>query len=233
MRKHLKTVLTIFAAVFLVTGVAFGRADVVSPSEAYLGMSYGDWSAAWWQWTTQLPDAKYLYVGDSDGHRCSDYVQTSAPVFFLVGGGDEHKTAVRTCTVPRGKAIFLPIINVECSTLEPAPWHGDNEYALRTCASNWVNPTVLRSLKVVLDGAPLNNLQNTRAQSPVFPFTSLTDTGNLGVKGTGSSVADGYWVLLKPLSPGKHTIHFEAKWPPLSDGTGGNYQNVTYQLTIE
>jgi hypothetical protein len=35
-------------------------------------------------------------------------------------------------------------------------------------------------------------------------------------------VSDGYWVAVKPLSPGMHVIHFE----------GGGWQNVTYYLTV-
>jgi hypothetical protein len=150
------------------------------------------------------------------------------PVFFLVGGGGQNTTAKRTCTIPRGKALFFPIINAECSTLEPGDFHGDNEYALRVCAASWVNPTILNSLKVTIDGVRLHNLENTRAESPVFTFTSPTTTGNLQLQGTGISVAEGYWVLLKPLSVGTHTIHFEASAPEK-----GNFQNVTYTLIVQ
>jgi hypothetical protein len=52
----------------------------------------------------------------------------------------------------------------------------------------------------------------------------------LGVDGAteGYSVSDGYWVMVKPLSPGTHVIHFEGSWT----AAGGAVQNVTYYLTV-
>ena len=45
--------------------------------------------------------------------------------------------------------------------------------------------------------------------------------------GTGLSVSDGYWVMLAPLSSGRHTIHFEALYK------GASSQNVTYNLHVQ
>jgi hypothetical protein len=46
----------------------------------------------------------------------------------------------------------------------------------------------------------------------------------------GSSVADGYWLILEPLAPGDHVLHFEAT---IVAGPGAGFsQNVTYTLTI-
>ena len=234
MKTYLKTLLSVFTALlfFVVGGVAFaGEPAVVSPNDLYAGMTYGDWSAVWWQYVIQTPNAgTTLFSDDSSGpYDCSQgQTPTSAPVFFLVGGGMQYKAATRTCTVPKGKAIFFPIINSECSTLEPAPFYGANEFALRTCVSTYTN--AVNSLRVTVDGVPLGNLRLARAQSPVYTFTSVDSAGILGVQGTGSSVSDGYWVLLAPLSPGKHTIHFEAAAPVTP--AGPNYQNVTYKLTV-
>jgi hypothetical protein len=234
MKKYLKMTLSIFAALFLVAGVAFAEPAVVGPKDLYAGMTYGDWSAVWWQYAIQTPYATIFSDDTSPTFDCSSG-QTSAPVFFLVGGGSHYTTAIRTCTVPHGKAIFFPIINGECSTLEQAPWHGENEYALRTCASKFGKATIVDSLKVTVDGAPLQHLQNTSVQSPVYTFTSADTFSILGLVGTGSSVSDGYWVLLNPLSPGKHTIHFEGAGvaPDINGSPYNNYQNVTYKLTVE
>ena len=235
METYLKTLLGIFTALFFVVGgVAFAHEpDVVSPNDLYAGMTYGDWSAVWWQYVIQTPNAgTTLFSDDTAGPYDCTYGQTptSAPVFFLVGGGTQNTTATRTCTVPKGKAIFFPIINGECSTLEPFPFNGANEFALRTCVSTYANAVTVNSLHVTVDGEPLHNLQLTRAQSPVYTFTSVDSAGILGVQGTGSSVSDGYWVLLAPLSSGKHTIHFEAAAPVTP--AGPLYQNVTYKLTV-
>lgn len=234
MRRFLETALGIFTALFLVAGVAFAQPSVVKPNDLYAGMTYGDWSAVWWQYAIQTPYAKIFSDDTSPDFDCATG-QTSVPVFFLVGGGSQDATAIRTCTVPQGKALFFPIINAECSTLEPAPWHGDTEYAVRICASKFGNATIVGSLKVTVDGAPLQNLQNTRAQSPIFTFTSTETNTILGLAGTGSAVSDGYWILLNPLSPGKHTIHFEGSGvaADINGSPYNSYQNVTYKLTVQ
>jgi hypothetical protein len=64
MKKQLKSVASILAALLLFSGVAFAqnpKFQVVSPSDAYLGMTYGDWAAAWWQWVIQIPNASNLF----------------------------------------------------------------------------------------------------------------------------------------------------------------------------
>jgi hypothetical protein len=42
-----------------------------------------------------------------------------------------------------------------------------------------------------------------------------------------TAVVDGYWLMLKPLSPGKHVIHFTA-----SNATTGFALDVTYNVTV-
>jgi hypothetical protein len=48
-------------------------------------------------------------------------------------------------------------------------------------------------------------------QSPFFEFIMPGQDNVLGLPGVtaGSSVADGYWLILEPLAPGDHVLHFE------------------------
>jgi hypothetical protein len=58
-----------------------------------------------------------------------------------------------------------------------------------------------------------------RVQSPPPPFTIHAIVGNMFVPaGTGKSVADGFYVLIKPLKPGSHRLLFSGT-VPLSDGS--------------
>ena len=47
-----------------------------------------------------------------------------------VGGG-----VTIDLTIPAGTALFFPVINAECSVIEPDPFHGDSEEELRACAN--------------------------------------------------------------------------------------------------
>jgi hypothetical protein len=78
----------------------------------------------------------------------------------------------------------------------------------------------------------LRHLSDHRVQSPVFLITYPTKAIFGLPAGTSTpNLADGYWILLKPLSPGKHTIHFEAV---ANAGSGGSFAvDVTYNLTVQ
>jgi len=237
MNNNLKNLRSVAAMVGIIVGLAIvpvpmafahdPNPDVFSPDENVFGMTYGDWSAAWWQWVLSIP-APTNPLNDTTGANCAAG-QSSGPVFFIVGSF--VGTVTRTCTVPRNKAIFFPIINTECSTAEAPPFHGDNEAELRTCAGGFGDALDIRSLKVSVDGKKVRGLKDHRAQSPVFNFTLPTDD-ILGVNATvGSSVSDGYYVMLEPLKPGDHTIQFEgacAVGSPCEEFS----QNVTYNITV-
>ena len=65
----------------------------------------------------------------------------------------------------------------------------------------------------------------------VVPETNLPgiDTSTRGQSGI--AVSDGFWIMLKPLEPGKHTIHFEGACL-LGSPCSGFTQNVTYEITV-
>ena len=98
---------------------------------------------------------------------------------------------------------------------------------------------LITDVQVTVDGVPVEGLkEDYRFPSPVFPFNGAIDnpfdTFCSGVPaGTcyegphTSGFSDGYWVMLRPLSPGVHTIHmygYLADWNFMVD--------VTYNLTV-
>ena len=93
------------------------------------GLTYGDWTAKWWKWTISLPK-NINPGGDTTGKDCA--LKQSGPVWFLAGtfGG----AAIRTCTIPAGKAIMLPLINAECDYLAKPNLKSEQE--LLSCAKS-------------------------------------------------------------------------------------------------
>jgi len=204
---------------------------IVLPDGVVLGMTYGEWSAAWWQWalTFNYPWPPVPNPPNPFGGNCA-MGQSAGPVFYLVGG----QNVTRHCTIPAGKTLVFPILNQECSTLEVGTiWYGGNERELRTCAEKLGDTVDLDTLEVTIDGKKAKNLEYFRAVSPVFEF-DIPSTGQnfLGVDPTlgthGKSVSDGYWVIVEPLSPGHHVIYFEGNWKECP----GCAQVVTYHLTV-
>ena len=170
---------------------------------------------------------------DPDGSQCA--INQSGPVWFLAGtfGGN----ATRHCTIPAGTAIFFPLDVYtddypcpeppppEPPTFQPAP--GQSLEAFLLADAKKVIDTV-NELVADLDGQPLTHLFSYRANSQLFSFTGAESLRALDGCVTGSpqlAVADGYWLLLEPLSRGRHTLHFRAALPGFSN-------DVTYHLTI-
>lgn len=195
---------------------------VLPPASMPYGMSYGEWSALWWQWALGISVSNHPLL---DLGGCE--VGQSGPVWFL-GGAFTGTATTRECTAPSGKAIFFPILNAECSTVEAPPFYGGNEEELRSCAIAFMDYTDFGSLRASVDGQEIANLNGYRFTSPMFDFTLPADNlMGLPAGTAGSSVSDGVWLMLTPLSAGRHTIHFEGSIPAFAFTL-----DVTYQLTV-
>lgn len=164
---------------------------------------YQDLSAAWWNWALAEPEATNPVV-DSTGEF--GHLGQSGSVWFLAGtfGGP----VTRTITIPEGKHIFFPISNF----VAWFPEDGATEAEIRAIANENVDLTTV--LECSIDGKPVKKLfQKHRAETPAFtlslpPGGLLDDIGAFPPGDRFPAVSDGYWVLLRPLSPGQHTIHF-------------------------
>lgn len=209
---------------------------IVPPNTAPFGMSYGEWSARWWQWAFALP----FNIGPFNWPnlaRPDCGIGQVGPVWFLAGYGPDP-TAV-TCRVPAGKALFFPIINNECSSLEEFPYEGDSASDRRTCAQadTESNPPV--KLNVTIDDHNISNLTSYRAQSPDFwfvipPPTKLLGGNILGYSNAaiGQSSSDGYYLMVV-LSPGKHTIHLAADIENTRLPGGSFKIDTTYTVNVD
>jgi hypothetical protein len=210
---------------------------VAPPNSHPRGKSYGEWSAAWWQWFLSIPTSSHPGL-DTTGQFCRE--GQSGNVFFLAAN---PATEPVPCTIRTGTSIFLAIANAECSTVEPPPFFGSNETELRACAKCFADRIVPSSLQVTVDGQALGDLPRYRAESPLFSFAYPADNifGIPGGPATGDAVSDGYWIYLNPLSAGEHTVSFSGSFDfptgdecdagfggPVSFGVAG-----TYRLTVQ
>ena len=207
---------------------------VLQPDSLPFGLTYGEWSARFWQWTYSIPASAHPL---NDTAPCSE--GQSGPAWFLGGTftttspatGIVVGTANRACSVPKGKALFFPVVNAECSQAEG---NGQTEAELRDCAQCLVDHVTQKHLEV--DGV---HVESYRAVSPLFSFGPLLEDNLLGLPaGTISpAVADGYYIMLAPPAAGAHTIHFSSVVEAKSGQCGFTEdftfeQDITYHLTI-
>lgn len=182
-------------------------------------------SAEWWEWSLSIP-APANPLNDATGALCG--VGQHGEVWFL-GGTLDGSEVNRTCSIPAGKAIFLPVINAECSTAEG---NGTTRKELRGCAKALIDHVT--EVEATVDGRTLQQWQISRVLSPLFMFT-LPPDNVLGIldpdPNPSPSVSDGFWVLLAPLSVGVHTIEFHGIAPFPEFGFTFE-QKGTYTLTV-
>ena len=196
-------------------------ADLVLPPDApAYGLSYEAWGAHFSQWVHSLPMA-INPVMDPTGEYCA-YGQ-AGPVFFLASSSEE--TAERTCTVPAGTALLLPLLTASCSTAEPPPFFGRDEAELRACTEALFATPV--ELTAVVDGLEIPDLERYRVQSERFTVALPADNWLEVEPAVIEGVGDGYWLLLAPLPVGDHELHFGGALPDI-----GVFHEVTYHLTV-
>jgi hypothetical protein len=225
------TLLTLAAAQAR-AGNANANSSVSPPNSNPYGQSYADWSGAHWQWLYSLP---------TSGHPLFDTADVSTgqsgQVWFLGGtftttmnGIDIVAQVTRDVTIPSGKALFFPLIDAESSILEG---NGPTAQDLIDATEFFIDAVDPASVFLVIDGKPVTGLADYRFSTFLF-FGPLPLDNVLGVPGfagmTTLSYSDGYFAMVKPLSVGKHTLHF-----------GGTIdlapafvfvQDITYNITV-
>ena len=224
-----------------VSSPAVAWADGSNPGVAPIGSSpygqtYGQWSARWWQFAVQQTSLGF----------CAP-ARPQSPVMFLAGTADPPVTT--SCTIPAGQSLMFPLFNVEWSVAEaqaqqqatpgqscfvPGPPTGTSDAALQACATAGADHATFPGavLAADVDGKTLHNLTSYRAVSPPFDFTAAS--GNpFGIPpGPSHAAGDGFWMILRPLSAGTHTIHFSATVPFLELGFTFSLDQ-TYRLTVQ
>jgi hypothetical protein len=215
---------------------------VVPIQAKFEGKTYGQWSAAFWQWSYSLP---------VDNHPLLDTADVSTGqtghVWFLGGtlapttgpGGDIIARVTRTVKIPSGTALFIPLVNAEASTVEG---NGTTDAELREAAKGFADSIDPASLFAQVDGKSLTGLAGYRVQSPLYTFGPLPDNNVLQSFGVdapagtiSNSVADGYQLLLEPLSVGQHTLHFGGNADIGTSDQGAELkfiQDITYNITV-
>jgi hypothetical protein len=220
------------------------------------GKSYGEWGAAWWSWAIGIPAASNPIL-DEDGSFAD--IDQSGKVWFLAGnfGG----LTERTVTIPKGKAIFFPIDNfvfwapddlplaemiaADFFCLDPDTLSDEELIRLAanfgagafTCIKDDLTNQQVYSTQLkftcTIDGRELRDLEAYRAESDAFVLedTDLLDDLGVPIAEDNLSVSDGYWLMLTPLSPGKHTIRFTTETEHIFFGAGG--RDVTYHITVK
>jgi hypothetical protein len=193
------------------------------------GQSYGRWAVEWWQWALGVP-AIVNPLTDTTGDHCRQRQVDS--VWFLAGSTSD-KPVVRACDIPAGKSLFFPLITSLYGAFLNDPPETQTEAFVRQAASC----TVPVHISVSIDRHRVEKPRQfftgaSGSQSPIFNVQMAP--GNLIGNETvvphlvlTPSAEQGYYLFVRPLSAGSHTIQWTA-----SGCSPGFSQDITYNLTV-
>lgn len=191
----------------------------------------------WLRWVMDVPWSTGP-VNDLTGAACAE--GQDGPVWFLAGtpGGD----ATRSCTIPEGKTLFFPLINIwwvfapqwypDQASID-ADLPGISEYFDSERAA-------ICELTVKVDGVDIaGDIEDADGKTWVKAMNLFDVELNAdnyisayGVSGGEySAVTAGWFAKIKPLSPGDHVLEFGGQqcYP---DGSTWAV-SATYQLHVE
>ena len=220
--------LALFLGLMMLVMMSAAYAGPVKDAKAF-GKTYGEWSARWWQFVLAIPSSSNPLL-DETGQHCArgQLAPGNKQVWFLAGtfGG----SAERSCNVPKGKALFFPLINAFfINDVGEAFTEAEKREGLASLLDFSCD------LKSTLNGAPTIISQTTvRTQSPVFPVVVGPDNVFGVTEGVSDEevVADGYWVMLPPLPKGDHQLAFSGAFCDPVTHEPFFSVDVIYNLTV-
>jgi hypothetical protein len=223
--------------------------DLFSKDEKPFGVSYDDWASKYWNtWIAKNADQANpkpggcLIVNNANSNKSESMV-------MLMETADVVSPPTQVCKISSNQGIIIPLWIGWCDT------GGNKDVNLTECARRQNLGNIGSEVKV--DGVPIakldvrqslisdklnykiNSLTNvTDSASKEFTLTIPPDTHKPNqVPGTWRAVSQGWWVFLKPLPPGEHTIFYNIRVTPTgpltSPGTNPHFADITYKLQVE
>jgi hypothetical protein len=227
MQRHLAFLMCLASGVVGLSpaSVSAKQASPVLPLTAKVeGRGYAEMSADWWKWAFAQVIPPYK---DPDGRLCD--LGQSGPVWFLAGT-DGRFDASRECIVPNGKHIFLPVIN----SIHYSPRTRDKS-RIPTCKELQdgaaVNNDKLVSAVVFIDDVQIEDVRTFRVRSNGC-FQLFADDAEDPSDQKIMAASDGYWLLVAPMSAGRHSIRVGANYGSREEAFGHMIQNFEYEIWV-
>lgn len=209
--------------------------ELFTPQDKPFGLSYQDHIKNFWNWFVSIPKEQHPEK-DLTGEGCANGQNNSTSEVFYLSGNSSNNVE-RVCEIPNGKGILIPVIIAEMA---------DKEIDLE----RYPNPTVENLSQIVKkDQDSVTNMylkinDNEYQKDNISEYRVHTDAFNLnfskgnifGVpEGSAIAVADGHYLLTKPLPKGEHNIYWNASLLCEGDDCIDNkfHQEVKYTLKVD
>jgi hypothetical protein len=203
---------------------------ILSPESNPYGLSYEQHVKNFWKHIISIPSDRNPW-NDNTGVNCEvGQSNTNSSVFYLSGNGGGK--SVRTCEVPAGKGLFIPVSPMEISDKE-AP--NTSVEQLHKIAKKDQDSITSLYLKMDDKEYKLQDLAKYRTPTSDFEVFFPKDAIFGASEGTSKAAADGYYVITEPLAKGNHTIEYDSSLVCAGpDCAQPNFaQDITYELIVK
>jgi hypothetical protein len=205
--------------------------NIFPPESKPYGLTFAEHQKNFWKWLLEIP-ANESPVNDRTGEKCANgQSNTNSSVFYLsmnIGGISE-----RTCNVPVGKGLLIPVMQVEWSDKE-AP--GASVEELHKSAKKDQDSVNSLYLKIGDKEYKYKDLIKYRTETDVFKVV-FPDNGIFGVieGGISNVVSDGFYIITEPLIRGNYSIHFKSSLicPDPGCAEPNFAQDIKYNIVAE
>jgi hypothetical protein len=204
--------------------------NIFPPDSKPYGLSYEEHVKNFWKWVISLPKDKSPWE-DATGANCDNgQSKTNSSVFYLSGNGGGK--SARTCEVPAGRGLFIPVSPMEASDKE-APNASVED--LHKFAKKDQDSITSLYLKINDKEYNLVDLSKYRTHPGVIEVTFPKNAIFGATEGISKAAADGYYVLTEPLAKGTYTIQYKSSLIcPGTDCIEPNFaQDVKYTIIVK
>jgi hypothetical protein len=239
--ENVLVVLSILLFSFTVTIPIAYAVDVFHKDELPFGKPYEDWIHDYWRWNAAIPSDPETTVAGLKENGC--FINKTGPVAMLMDpavGGKHHQI----CEISPNQGIFIDAWSGECD----ASTKGNEKKSfkeLSQCARNqdlgkitvnaWVDNKPIAQVKAE-DYKTINLINATELFTKAFNITTPANSFlTVDYPGTYPGAVHGWFIFLKPLPPGEHTVRYvnDVRPTTLSGAANTNNADITYSLNVK
>jgi len=240
-KLNLYILLSLVATYYITLPVLTGyNVEFYSKGELPFGISYGDWIAKYWNWDLSTPPDPTTndFLG-LKANGCLVHRENSTVMLADTAAGGIWN---QKCTISHNAGILIPIWTGECDQGTKA-FETYSFKQLLDCARGFDLGKVRGQVKV--DNIPVatldaldykTNIMNnvTEVYSNQFNATIPINSHVIVERyGTFPAAAHGWFVFLKPLQPGTHTVYYQNSVEPTTLSGAGNVNSAQFTYVFD
>ena len=232
--------LSILLFLAVVTIPIANAVGVFQMDELPFGKPYEDWIQDWWRWNAAIPGDPVTTFAGVKENGC--LINKEGPVAMLMDpaiGGSHHQK----CEISSNQGILISGWSAECDGSVKG-YENSSFKELSECAREsdlgkvtinaWVDNKPIAQVKAE-DLKTTNLINATELSTKGFNITT-PENSNLAVDypGTHLGAAHGWYIFLKPLPVGEHTVRYVNDVRETTLGAGNtNNADITYSFKVK